>query len=121
MLVRCGATGRYREQRLTPRNRQAAFSLLGVSPGSIKICVCLDVAYWAVLYPLLSWSPCLQVGDGIPSVEVFEGEPGKKVNLADLFKGKKGVLFGVPGAFTPGCSKVRLLSRIRSVGEKDSG
>ena len=38
---------------------------------------------------------------------VFEGKPGNKVNLAELFKGKKGVLFGVPGAFTPGCSKVR--------------
>ncbi|CAO2584486.1 Peroxiredoxin-5, mitochondrial [Lemmus lemmus] len=52
----------------------------------------------------------IKVGDAIPSVEVFEGEPGKKVNLAELFKGKKGVLFGVPGAFTPGCSKVRLLA-----------
>lgn len=49
------------------------------------------------------------MGDTIPSVEVFEGEPGKKVNLAELFKDKKGVLFGVPGAFTPGCSKVRFL------------
>lgn len=38
---------------------------------------------------------------------VFEGDPANKVNLAELFKGKKGVLFGVPGAFTPGCSKVR--------------
>lgn len=59
------------------------------------------------------------MGDAIPSVEVFEREPGKKVNLAELFKGKKGVLFGVPGAFTPGCSKVRFLSRTRSMGEKD--
>lgn len=50
----------------------------------------------------------IKVGDAIPSVEVFEGEPGKKVNLAELFKGKKGVLFGVPGAFTPGCSKTHL-------------
>uniref|UniRef100_A0A8C8YN47 Peroxiredoxin-5 n=1 Tax=Prolemur simus TaxID=1328070 RepID=A0A8C8YN47_PROSS len=50
----------------------------------------------------------IKVGDAIPSVEVFEGEPGNKVNLAELFKGKKGVLFGVPGAFTPGCSKTHL-------------
>uniref|UniRef100_A0A8C0D3U1 thioredoxin-dependent peroxiredoxin n=1 Tax=Balaenoptera musculus TaxID=9771 RepID=A0A8C0D3U1_BALMU len=52
----------------------------------------------------------IKVGDAIPSVVVFEGKPGNKVNLAELFKGKKGVLFGVPGAFTPGCSKVRLLA-----------
>uniref|UniRef100_A0A5F8GCP3 thioredoxin-dependent peroxiredoxin n=1 Tax=Monodelphis domestica TaxID=13616 RepID=A0A5F8GCP3_MONDO len=51
-----------------------------------------------------------KVGDALPSVEVFEGEPSNKVNVAELFKGKKGVLFGVPGAFTPGCSKVRLLA-----------
>lgn len=50
----------------------------------------------------------IKVGDAIPSVVVFEGEPEKKVNLAELFKGKKGVLFGVPGAFTPGCSKTHL-------------
>ncbi|KAM8970718.1 peroxiredoxin-5, mitochondrial [Sarcophilus harrisii] len=50
----------------------------------------------------------IKVGDALPSVEVFEGDPGNKVNLAELFKGKKGVLFGVPGAFTPGCSKTHL-------------
>ena len=50
-----------------------------------------------------------QVGDTVPSVEVQEGTPNTKVNMKDLFSGKKGVLFAVPGAFTPGCSKVRVL------------
>uniref|UniRef100_A0A8I5ZR89 Peroxiredoxin-5 n=1 Tax=Rattus norvegicus TaxID=10116 RepID=A0A8I5ZR89_RAT len=57
-----------------------------------------------------------EVGDTIPSVEVFEGEPGKKVNLAELFKDKKGVLFGVPGAFTPGCSKTHLPGFVEQAG-----
>lgn len=50
---------------------------------------------------------CLhQAGERLPAVEVQEGEPGNKVSMDQLFKGKKGVLFAVPGAFTPGCSKV---------------
>lgn len=48
----------------------------------------------------------MQVGEPLPAVEVQEGEPGNKVSMDQLFKGKKGVLFAVPGAFTPGCSKV---------------
>merc|ERR1740137_14827 len=50
----------------------------------------------------------IQVGDAIPSVSVTEGTPNNKHNLAELFGDKKGVLFGVPGAFTPGCSKTHL-------------
>lgn len=53
--------------------------------------------------------PPPQVGDSLPAVEVQEGEPKNKVSMDQLFKGKKGVLFAVPGAFTPGCSKVRYL------------
>lgn len=47
-----------------------------------------------------------QAGQKLPTVEVHEGEPGNKVAMDQLFKGKKGILFAVPGAFTPGCSKV---------------
>uniref|UniRef100_A0A3B4YLK0 Peroxiredoxin-5 n=1 Tax=Seriola lalandi dorsalis TaxID=1841481 RepID=A0A3B4YLK0_SERLL len=50
----------------------------------------------------------IKVGEQLPAVEVQEGEPGNKVAMDQLFKGKKGVLFAVPGAFTPGCSKTHL-------------
>ncbi|XP_069036357.1 peroxiredoxin-5, mitochondrial isoform X2 [Lepisosteus oculatus] len=50
----------------------------------------------------------IKVGDKLPAVEVHEGDPGSKVAMDQLFKGKKGVLFAVPGAFTPGCSKTHL-------------
>ena len=39
-------------------------------------------------------------------VELFENNPGNKVKITDLFAGKKGILLGVPGAFTPTCSRV---------------
>ena len=39
-------------------------------------------------------------------MELQEGTPKTLVNIKDLFVGKKGVLFAVPGAFTPGCSNV---------------
>ncbi|XP_054612036.1 peroxiredoxin-5, mitochondrial [Dunckerocampus dactyliophorus] len=50
----------------------------------------------------------IQVGERLPAVQVHEGEPGNTVAMDQLFKGKKGVLFAVPGAFTPGCSKTHL-------------
>ncbi|EMP25765.1 Steroid hormone receptor ERR1 [Chelonia mydas] len=60
--------------------------------------------------------PHPQVGDKLPSVEVYEGDPGTKVDVATLFKGKKGILFGVPGAFTPGCSKTHLPGYVEQAG-----
>uniref|UniRef100_A0A8C9JTL3 Uncharacterized protein n=1 Tax=Panthera tigris altaica TaxID=74533 RepID=A0A8C9JTL3_PANTA len=51
----------------------------------------------------------VEVGDSIPSVVVLGGEARNKLNLAELFRGMKGVLFGIPEAFTPEY-KVRLLS-----------
>ena len=48
----------------------------------------------------------MQVGDTLPSVLLHEGNPKTTVDVKELFAGKKGILFAVPGAFTPGCSKV---------------
>jgi len=47
-------------------------------------------------------------GDALPSVDVDEGKPGETVNILELFKGKTGILFAVPGAFTPTCSEKHL-------------
>eukprot|EP00599_Poterioochromonas_sp_BG-1_P006208 CAMPEP_0173140026 /NCGR_PEP_ID=MMETSP1105-20130129/4623_1 /TAXON_ID=2985 /ORGANISM="Ochromonas sp., Strain BG-1" /LENGTH=160 /DNA_ID=CAMNT_0014052899 /DNA_START=127 /DNA_END=609 /DNA_ORIENTATION=- len=49
------------------------------------------------------------VGFRIPgNVTVHEDNPDKKFTTEEIFAGKKVVLFGVPGAFTPGCSKTHL-------------
>merc|ERR1712024_199357 len=50
----------------------------------------------------------IQAGDAIPNVDLFEGAPDKKVNIADECSKGKNIIFGVPGAFTPGCSKTHL-------------
>ena len=58
--------------------------------------------------------PEVKVGDTIPDVpmkELVTGTDGPvEVKLGDLLKGKKVAIFGVPGAFTPGCSKSHLPS-----------
>lgn len=52
----------------------------------------------------------IQVGDRIPAATLkVMGEKGpQNVTTADLFNGKKVVMFAVPGAFTPGCSLTHL-------------
>lgn len=52
----------------------------------------------------------IQVGGKVPSVKVkvVRPEGTKEENTADLFAGKKVVLFAVPGAFTPLCSAQHL-------------
>lgn len=52
----------------------------------------------------------IKVGDTIPSVKVHQAtaEGPKEVDIAELFRGKTAVLFGVPGAFTPTCSAKHL-------------
>lgn len=46
----------------------------------------------------------VKVGDSVPDVEVFEDSPGNKVNLSKELAEGKGLIIGVPAAFSPGCS-----------------
>ncbi len=52
----------------------------------------------------------IHTGEKVPDVEVFVmGEQGpQKVSSRELLGTGRVVLFAVPGAFTPGCSKVHL-------------
>jgi len=55
-------------------------------------------------------SQAIKVGDTIPSMKLMTAtaDGPKEVATDDLFKGKKVVLFAVPGAFTPTCSAKHL-------------
>ena len=52
----------------------------------------------------------IKVGDKIPSVKLrtMTKDGPKEITTDDLFKGKKVVMFGLPGAFTPTCSAKHL-------------
>lgn len=53
----------------------------------------------------------IKVGDKIPNVTLrIMGQDGKPatVTTEELFKGKRVVLFALPGAFTPTCSRAHL-------------
>jgi peroxiredoxin len=54
----------------------------------------------------------IKQGDQMPqgSFRTMTAEGPKELSSDDLFKGKKVVLFSVPGAFTPTCSKQHLPS-----------
>ena len=43
----------------------------------------------------------IAVGDKVPSIELDFGFPPKKVNVAEYAAGKKVIIMGLPGAFTP--------------------
>ena len=51
----------------------------------------------------------IKQGDYLPSVFVQRKSPADTVDVQELFGSvNKAILFGVPGAFTPGCSKTHL-------------
>ncbi|KAI9023631.1 thioredoxin-like protein [Phycomyces nitens] len=60
----------------------------------------------------------IKEGDSLPSLQVARKSPGDTVDINKLFSEKaKAVLFGVPGAFTPGCSKTHLPGFIKLADE----
>lgn len=56
----------------------------------------------------------IQVGDSLPTVPLMEKFPGNEVTLPEIIGDKKAVVFAVPGAFTPGCSKVHLPGYVKA-------
>jgi glutaredoxin/glutathione-dependent peroxiredoxin len=52
----------------------------------------------------------IKVGDQLPdaTLRLITGDGPRPVTTAEFFKGKKIVLFGLPGAFTPTCHKNHL-------------
>lgn len=61
----------------------------------------------------------IQIGDKIPSVTLKRlGDDGlEDVRTDDLFRGKKVVLFSVPGAYTPTCSNQHLPGYVEKADE----
>ena len=55
-------------------------------------------------------SQTIKVGDSIPSMKLMTAtaDGPKEVSTDEIFKGKKVVMFAVPGAFTPTCSAKHL-------------
>jgi peroxiredoxin len=60
----------------------------------------------------------IKVGDKVPagSFATMKGEGPASISTDDLFAGKKVVLFAVPGAFTPTCSKTHLPGFVENAG-----
>ncbi len=58
----------------------------------------------------------IKVGDKIPSVTLkhMDASGAKDITTDELFKGKKVLLFAVPGAFTPTCSAQHLPGYIQN-------
>jgi len=61
----------------------------------------------------------ISVGDRVPSVTLWRmGEKGpEEVSTDDLFAGKRVVVFGLPGAFTPTCSAKHVPSYLQRADE----
>jgi len=58
----------------------------------------------------------IKIGDNLPSISLrrLNGTLIEEINLRDRIKGKKVILFAVPGAFTPTCSQLHLPSFVKA-------
>ncbi|KAK8206829.1 hypothetical protein M8818_004664 [Zalaria obscura] len=63
----------------------------------------------------------VKVGDAIPDVELMEDSPGNKVKIAQELKSGKGLIIGVPAAFSPSCSATHIPGYIKWENLKDAG
>jgi len=61
----------------------------------------------------------IKVGDKLPTVSLkYMNKDGVQTATTDeLFKGKKAILFGLPGAFTPTCSAKHLPGFVNNAGD----
>src|SRR5262245_30598434 len=61
----------------------------------------------------------IQVGDRLPETTfmTMTADGPKPLTTAEVFGGKKVVLFSVPGAFTPTCSKMHLPGYVKQADE----
>lgn len=57
----------------------------------------------------------VKAGDKVPSATFFEKDLNTKVSSDDVFKGKKVVVFGIPGAFTPTCTKKHVPGYVNNI------
>jgi len=55
----------------------------------------------------------VKVGDKLPENKLYEDTPANGISLPSLCAKGKMLVFGVPGAFTPGCSNTHLPGYIR--------
>lgn len=90
--------------RLHSSRRQLSTVVASSSPSSVKTAV----------------SGTIAVGDKLPdaTLSYFDNEGElQSVTVSDLTKGKRAVLFAVPGAFTPTCSQKHLPGFVEKAGD----
>lgn len=73
------------------------------SAALLSVCIASAGAFAPkALFQRTSTAQNIAVGDSVPSVELLQGFPDpKSIDVAEYTKGKKTIIVGLPGAFTP--------------------